>query len=297
MRILIIGCGYIGVKLAKVLIRQGHEVVGTRRSAEGLLVLDSNNIPSLQLDITEPEQLNSFQEDFDWVVNCAAAPHSTVAHYTSVYYQGTANVLNWLRRHNVKKYVYTSSTGVYGQNDGSIVTEESPIFSNTDTGKILVSTEELITKICRAYPIPAVILRVSGIYGEERGYYFKQFINGQAVIHGNGTRFLNMIHSDDVVGAILLALEKGVIGNVYNVVDNEPVMEIDFYKGLSELLKKPMPPVIEKQETGSRLATSNKRVSNVKLREKLGYNLKYPTFREGYRSVIKDYLARQMSQT
>ncbi|HON08723.1 MAG TPA: NAD-dependent epimerase/dehydratase family protein, partial [Verrucomicrobiota bacterium] len=168
---MIIGCGYIGLRLARVLIEKGNDVVGTRRSDEGLLVLEANKIKALQIDITEPEQLNSLKEDFDWVINCAAAPHSTVAHYTAVYYQGTANVLNWLRRHNVKKYVYTSSTAVYGQNDGSIVTEESPIFSNTDTGNILIATEELIMRTQRAYSLPAIILRVAGIYGEERCYY------------------------------------------------------------------------------------------------------------------------------
>jgi len=291
MRTLIIGCGYIGLRLAKILIEKGNDVVGTRRSAEGLLVLEANKIKALQVDITEPEQLNSLQQDFDCVVNCAAAPHSTVAHYTSVYYQGTANVLNWLRHHKVKKYLYTSSTAVYGQNDGSIVTEEISAFSNTDTGKVLIATEEFIMKMHRAYSIPAVILRVAGTYDEERGYYFKQFVNGQSVMHGDGSRFLNMVHSEDVVGAIVSALEKGEVGDVYNVVDDEPVREIDFLRWLSEQMKKPMPPVVEHKETGSRQIT-NKRVSNAKLKEKLGYKFKYPTFREGYQPIITNFLGR-----
>lgn len=295
MRTLIIGCGYVGMRLAKELLKQGHSVIGTCRSDERALILEANNIPVIKLDITNAENFKDLKKyEFDWVVNCAAPNYSTVPNYTAVYYQGNANVTNWLKNKKIEKYVFTGSTGVYGQNDGSIVTEESPTLYSTDTGRILIMTEELLLKMFKAYRLPVIILRVAGIYGEERGYYFKQFINGNAVIHGDGSRYLNMIHVDDVAGAIIAALEKGVPGNIYNVVDDEPVREIDFYKWLSDRLNMPLPPsapVEQNAQTASgRPLTSNKRVSNRKLKEELGYKLKYPTFREGYNSRIEEIL-------
>ncbi len=297
MRTLIIGCGFVGLRLAKELIERGHQVVGTSKSPEKLVVLEAHNIIAVQLDISDSSQFEALKGfEFDWVVNCAAPNHSSVQNYIAVYYQGNANLLNWLKGRMIKKYVFTSSTGVYGQNDGSTVTEESPIFSNTDTGKILVMTEELLSRMYTAYKLPIVVLRLAGLYGDGRGYYFKQFVNGEAVLRGDGNRYLNMLHVDDAVGAIIAALEKGEPGEVYNVVDDEPVREIDFYTWLAETLKKPMPRSIPMesqylQSASARINTSNKRVSNRKIKEKLGYQFKYPTFREGYKSQIEFVLS------
>ncbi|MGC8743960.1 MAG: SDR family oxidoreductase [Verrucomicrobiia bacterium] len=298
MRVLVIGCGYVGLRLANELKRRGHEVIGTSKSLEKLVVLESDNIPAVQLDISDSNQFGALNDyTFDWVVNCAAPGHTSVQNYVAVYYQGNANILNWLKCKEIKKYVYTSSTGVYGQNDGSIVTEESPTFSNSETGRILIMTEELILKMFRAYQVPVVILRLAGLYGNERGYYFKQFISGNATLRGDGNHYLNMVHVDDAVGAIIAALERGAPGEIYNVVDNEPVREIDFYKWLSDKLNKPMPPAVSPNNQSinisGRTVSSNKQVSNLKIREKLGYEFKYPTFREGYESKIKDILSGQ----
>ncbi|MCX7872099.1 MAG: SDR family oxidoreductase [Verrucomicrobiae bacterium] len=298
MQALIIGCGYVGLRVATELKRQGHEVVGTRHSPEGILILEANEIPAVELDVTDSEDFTNINGDFDWVVFCAAPSHSTVSHYTAVYYQGIKNVLDWLKKTRVKKFVYTSSTGVYGQNDGSVVTEESPIFPTSDTSKILIATEELILQEARGSGFPAVILRVAGIYGPGRGYFFKKFVSGEAVIYGDGSRYLNMVHVEDVAGSIVAALERGALGEVYNVVDNEPVTQIDFFRYLSERLKKPLPPFVPNQtEIGGRTVSSNKRVLNKKLKENLKYVFKYPTFRDGYEENIMELLNKKPSNT
>lgn len=295
MRVLIIGCGYVGLTLAHKLKQHGHEVTGTRHSPEGILILEANDIPAIELDVTDYEEFKKLDDNFDWVVFCAAPAHSTISQYTAVYYQGMRNVLDWLKKTKVQKFVYTSSTGVYGQNDGSVVTEDSPVFATSDTSKILIATEEMILREVRESSIPAVILRVAGIYGPDRGYYFKKFISGEAVIYGDGSRYMNMVHVEDVAGAIIAALEKGVPGEIYNIVDDEPVTQIEFYKYLSEILGKPMPPFSAEQQPTGRPQATNKRVSNKKLKEKLNYTFKYPTFREGYTEIIKEIQGKNTS--
>ncbi len=139
----------------------------------------------------------------------------------------------------------------------------------------------------REEAFPAVILRLAGIYGPDRGHWFKQYLKNQAAIEGKGERILNMIHRDDVVGAIIAALKLGRPGEVYNVVDNEPVSQLTYFEWLSGALGKALPPFVP-EDPGSlrKRGLTNKRVSNRKLKEELGYQFRYPTFRQGYAPEI-----------
>jgi nucleoside-diphosphate-sugar epimerase len=185
------------------------------------------------------------------------------------------------------KFVYTSSTSVYGQTDGSVVTETSPTKPQSDAAKILVGTEKLLLEAVRERGFPAVILRVSGIYGPERGYWLKQFVSGEARMDGSGERILNMVHRDDVVGSIVAALEDGEPGEVYNVSDDEPVSQQVLFEWLAQKLGKPMPPIAEEERrTPQKREVTNKKVSNARLKTDLGYQIKYPTFREGFGALL-----------
>src|SRR5678815_5513057 len=113
----------------------------------------------------------------------------------------------------IRDSLYTSSTSVYGQTDGSLVDETSATEPKSETSKVLVDTEKLLRNC------PAITLRLAGIYGPERGYLFQQFLRGEATITGEGSRYLNMIHRDDVVRAIVGALAHGKPGEIYNVTD------------------------------------------------------------------------------
>ncbi|MGN6552898.1 MAG: SDR family NAD(P)-dependent oxidoreductase, partial [Verrucomicrobiota bacterium] len=134
---------------------------------------------------------------------------------------------------------------------------------------------------------PAVILRLAGIYGPDRGYWLKQFLRNEATIEGTGERFLNMIHRDDVAGAVKVSLEAARPGSVFNVVDDEPVNQLTLFTWLANRLGRSMPSSLpENPNSSRRRAVTNKRVSNRKLRTELGYQLKYPTFREGYNAEL-----------
>ncbi len=288
MRVLIIGCGYVGVSLGAELVRRGHEVGGVRRSNQSAAELRAAGIEPLMADLGNRESLNRLPTGWDWVVNAASSTGGGVADYREVYRNGTRHLLEWLDRSRVKKYVYTSSTGVYGQNDGSEVTEDSPTMPETETAKILVETESILFDAVRSQGFPAVVLRVAGIYGPHRGHLFRQFLRGEARITGPGLRVLNMIHREDLSGVIVTALENGSPGAVYNAVDDEPVCEIDFFRWLAERLGRSLPPSSAEEIPGpSKRRATNKTVRNRKLKADLGYVFKYPTFREGYEAEIR----------
>jgi nucleoside-diphosphate-sugar epimerase len=282
MRTLIVGCGYVGMALGKELVRQGHEVFGSRRSDVTDADLKAVGIAQLTGDITKPQELARLPTDYDWVVNCVSSSRGTADDYRAVYLEGTRNLIDWLSANPPKKFVYTSSTSVYGQTDGSIVTELSPTEPLAETARVLLDTEKVLSQAATQV-FPGVILRVAGIYGPGRGYWLKQFLQGVARIEGNGERFLNMVHCDDVVGAIVSALEKGRVGEIYNVVDDEPVTQLRLFRWLSETLGKEMPPFLKSEERAERKrGSTNKRISNRKLKTELGYQFKYPTFRDGF---------------
>jgi len=304
MRVLIVGCGYVGLPLGIELARQGHQVFGLRRSVLAEIELKAAGIMPLLADITRPETLANVPRDFDWVVNCAASGGGGADDYRMVYLEGNRNLIAHFNGAALQKFVYTSSTSVYAQNDGSVVTETSPTEPEAATARVLVETEKLLLAAANGsrgigsrppaapHQFPAAILRVAGIYGPGRGYAFKQFLRGEARIEGDGSRVMNMIHRDDLIGVIIAALERGTPGNIYNAADNEPVSQHDFYAWLAGELDRPLPPAVAADaEVWRKRGVTNKRVSNARLRTELKYAFKFPDFRSGYAPEVARVIA------
>jgi nucleoside-diphosphate-sugar epimerase len=288
MRVLIIGCGYVGLPLGAALAGLGHEVFGLRRSAAAEAELNAAGIKLLRGDITRPAELAALPGGYDWVVHCVSSGGGRPEDYRALYLQGTRNVIDWLAPAPPKRFVYTSSTSVYGQTDGSLAKESSPAEPAAETAKVLVETEQVLLAAARERKFPAVILRVAGIYGTDRGYLLKQFLNNEATIEGNGSRYMNMIHRDDVVGSVIAALKSGRAGEIYNAVDDEPVTQLTYFQWLAGTLGKWPPPfgAEEKEEPGRPRGRTNKKVSNRRLKMELGYQFRYPNFRLGYTAEI-----------
>jgi nucleoside-diphosphate-sugar epimerase len=287
MRVLIVGCGYVGLPLGVELVRLGHEVFGLRRSATAENELKAAGIRPLFGDVTRPGTLAALPQNFDWVVNCVSSTGSGAEDYRQVYLQGTCNLIEWLAPNPPKKFVYTSSTSVYGQTDGSQVKESSPTEPLVETAKILLETEKLLLAAVAERKFPAVILRVAGIYGPDRGHWFKQFLKNEARMEGDGSRFLNMIYRDDLIGCVIAALKNGRPGEIYNAADDEPVSQLHFFQWLVQALDKPLPPSEpENPDAARKRGVTSKRVSNRKLKMELGYQFKYPNFRKGYSAEL-----------
>jgi nucleoside-diphosphate-sugar epimerase len=279
----------VGVPLGAEWVRQGHEVLGVRRSPAGADEMRAAGITPLTADLTQPEDLERLPGPFDAVVNLVSAGRRGNADaYRQVYLEGTRNLLAWLKDKPLRKFIYTSSTGVYGQTDGSAVKEESLTQPVSETSRVLVATEQLLLEAARQPRFPAVILRVAGIYGPDRIYWLQQFLKKQVKIEGTGDRLMNMIHRDDLVGALLAVLKSARAGGIYNVVDDEPAPQLRFFRWLAETLGMGLPPFETPAESATRPpGGTNKKVLNRTLKMELGFALKYPTFRQGYTVEIQ----------
>lgn len=273
MRILVLGCGYVGLPLAQELARLGHEVHAARRSP-----FSANGITTHQVDITQRDSFGSLPHEFDWIFLTASSSRGDAMMHRAVFTDGTHNLLNWLGNSHAR-VLFTSSTSVYPQTNGNWVDEKSPEKPSTGTAKHLAQAEEMLIESDHS----CTILRVSGIYGPERGHLYRQLLRGEAVICEAGKRWMNMIHREDVIGAILAAIEAE--SGIYNATDDEPVTEGAFFEWLTDRLGKSMPP--ENESLIRKRAVTNKRVRNTKLKT-TGWVLRFPTFREGYEALIRE---------
>jgi nucleoside-diphosphate-sugar epimerase len=289
MRALIVGCGYVGMALGRRLAQQGHQVFGMRRSPEAQAEVASAGIRFVRGDISNPESFSQIEPAFDWVINLVSSSKGGIEEYRKVYVEGNRNLLRWLEAKPPKMLLYTSSTSVYAQTDGSVVTEESPAEGSSETSRLLVEAEKILLDAALDRCFPALVLRVAGIYGPGRGHMYQQFLMGQARLIGDGERLLNMIHLEDLVDLIIAALAQGRAGELYNAADDHPVPEREFYEWLATRLQRPMPPAASPEQVAARKrGLTSKRVSNEKIKAHTGYWFLYPTFREGYGKIIRE---------
>lgn len=269
-RTLIVGCGYLGLALARELQSRGDEVSVWVRSEDSAAQLAGKRFAQVITGNVADEACWGVAGPFDAVVHCASSGGGGVAAYREVYLEGARQ----MNRHQPKaRRVLVSSTSVYGQTEGEEVNEGSEAAPKSETSQVLVEAE------CEAIKMGAMVVRAAGIYGPGRAALFEKFRRGDAAMEGDGSRWVNQIHRDDLASAVIQLLELGAPGQVYNAADDEPVMLRDFYAWCSERLGKPMPKPGPSDPNRKRGMTS-KRVVNRKLRA-TGWNPVFPSFREG----------------
>ena len=181
--------------------------------------------------------------------------------------------------------LFTSSTSVYAQRDGLWVTEESETKPAHETARVLLQTEKLVLAH------DGIVARLAGIYGPGRSALLTNFLSGTAILDPKNDRFLNQVHRDDIAAALFLLLDRPSPGHeIYNVVDDQPILQSECYRWLAKRLNRPIPP-FGKPKAQPKRGASNKRVSNAKLR-RLGWIPRYLTFAEAMeKSILPSFVA------
>jgi nucleoside-diphosphate-sugar epimerase len=237
MRILIAGCGDVGAALGVELATGGHEVWGLRRDPAGLPAA----IRPLRADLTRPATLIGLPRAIDIVVYTAAPDESTDRAYRATYVEGLCALLQALAAQMPvpPRIVFTSSTAVYGQTDGSWVDETSPTEPQDFRGRLLLQAERRLEASGR----PATIVRSGGIYGSGRTRLIERLRRGQAACAEGPPRYGNRIHRDDCAGALRHVVELARPASRYLAVDHEPADECEVLRWLASQLGLPAPPI------------------------------------------------------
>ncbi len=259
MKLLLIGCGYLGEAIAREFRENAWEVVTVTLSGAD---------DSLACDVGNPADVAKLPQA-DFIVHCAASGRGGVEAYQHVYVKGCRNLTE---KFPDAKLLFTSSTSVYGQTDGSIVTELSAAEPDRETGRLLLEAEQITLKS------GGIVTRLAGIYGPGRSVLLKKFLGGEAIIEEDGRKFLNQIHRDDAARAIfhLMAMNPPPSGEVFNLTDSVPLTQLDCYQKLSEILAKPLPPS-GPRDLDRKRGWTHKRVSNEKLRA-TDWQPQFPSF-------------------
>jgi len=278
--ILIAGCGYVGSALARRLAEAGQTVYGLRRNPAGL----PEGVTAIAADLLDPNLADVLPGGIERVAYTAGASGFTEDAYRLAYVDGLRNLLDALeaRRSPVERIVFTSSTGVYAQQDGEWVDEDSPADSEAFSGRCIREGERLL----EACSYASVTLRLGGIYGPGRTRLIESVRDGEAVITDGPPRYLNLNHRDDCAAALEHALFLDDPAPVYLATDGQPEDRAVILRWIAERLGVPEPPVAT-EASALRLRTGNKRCRNDRLLA-TGFRFQYPGYRVGYGPLIAE---------
>lgn len=276
--LLIAGCGDVGTRLGVRLAAEGWSVYGLRRSVAQL--------PDVILPVAGDLQLDACPSAWptgklDYLVYCASANSHDEAGYRAAYVEGLGRVLRWLSEHEQtpRRLLFVSSTGVYGQQGGEWVDEDSPAEAAGYSGRIMREAEQLAL----ASGLPATCVRLSGLYGPGREWLLGQVRQGYRVA-SEPPLYGNRIHVDDAAGLLaylLQADQRGVsLADCYLGVDDTPAPLHEVVAWLRERLG-----VSHWSDTAQVRRAGSKRCSNARARA-LGWAPQYPSFREGYSAIL-----------
>ncbi|MCZ8018855.1 MAG: SDR family NAD(P)-dependent oxidoreductase [Novosphingobium sp.] len=254
-RMFIFGLGYTAARLAAVLEAQGWEVISTG-SAGTLRFDDATNV---RLALADADQVLS-----------SVPPGADGDPVLEVYGEALTG----------KRLTYLSSTGVYGDTQGAWVDESAP----TGTGRRTARAEADAAWLARG----ARVLRLPGIYGPGRSA-LERVEEGKAHRIALDNQVFSRVHVDDIVSAVVLALDAPA--GAYNIADDLPCSQNAVIEHACRLLGRPFPPLLSLDEAGlSPMARAfyaeNRRVANGKARRALGWQPRFPTYREGLASLL-----------
>ena len=273
---LIIGCGYLGHRVADLWTTAGRRVLAlTRNRSEEL---QKFGIEPILGDVTDPTTLTVLPAA-STVLYAVGLDRTSGKSMSEVYIQGLRNVLDALP--SFERFIYVSSTSVYGQIDGSIVEESSPTEPFEESGKIVLEAERLL----RDRRPGSIILRFAGIYGPGRLLRKQAILKGEPLM-GDPEKWLNLIEVRDGARAVLAAEARASSGETFIIADDTPVSRRDFYTHLAKLLNAP----VAKFEAGTPgvpiSRDTNRRLTNRKAKAGLGWLPEYGSYRDGLAAAI-----------
>lgn len=279
-KLLIIGCGDIGQRLAQQLTPHGYDITGLRRRA-------CSDLPYLcyrQCDVTQAGQLAPIlAEGFDLIVISMTPAERSDAGYQQAYVESCQQLIAGLEQQSYKPrlILFVSSTAVYGQSDGSWVDETSPTLPEGFSGKRLLEAEQVLLK--SGYH--SSMVRFSGIYGPGRNRLIEQVINQRA---SASPHYTNRIQVEDCAGVLAHLIEVAKaqpLEPVYLATDSSPTPMREVVGWIAQQLD--ISDFLAADAVNER---GNKRISNQRLLS-TGYQLRYPDFRLGYSELITDFRA------
>ncbi|MEX2569858.1 MAG: NAD-dependent epimerase/dehydratase family protein [Gemmatimonadota bacterium] len=290
-RALVLGCGYVGLVLARELWEQGFEVIGTTRTPERFREIEATGASPALVDVTDPATLRPLLDfQADQVFDLVPPQRIDDARYTA---WGTRNVASAFVGRPLESLVYLSSTSVYGRRSGEWTDEATQTRPISPVGQARLECETIYLDAFQHDAVPARICRVPGIYGP--GRTLRQRLETGAYRRMDDEKlWVSRIHVEDLAAGLIAAASCGKPGEIYLLCDDEPTTGQEYAELTASLLSLPMPPTVSREDIRQELSQdgferriSSRRCRNRRMREELGVQLRYPTVREGVPAALE----------
>jgi nucleoside-diphosphate-sugar epimerase len=286
--VIIFGCGFVGMELARRCLELGWSVSALTRNPQKVAEAKDLGLYTVQGNLHESGWWDELPGNFDHVVNCVGAASPSIDGYRDSYLKGMHSVLGWIKQNGsqVNNLVFTSSSSVYPQTDGSLVNEKSDTSGASDRGQILVNAEQACLHASAELARRRSVIRFSGLYGPGRHLLVDKIRRGDPM-SGCPQRILNLIHRDDAASALLAILEAedSVDGGIFNACDGQHATRGEIANWVAGRVGVQAPEFIGAPEDHG----PNRCVENSKIKKVFGWVPRFADFQTGY----EDFLASE----
>ena len=283
--LLIFGFGYTAKFICKKFLRKNWKVYCTTRSSEKFKEI--KDLKATPIFFNDEEKIKNILSDDAYILTTAPPQNSkdpVVENYGHLLKKNSERI-KWAG--------YMSTTSVYGDKKGEWVTEDTELEPNLERSIARVAAENSWIKLGENLLIKTVVFRLAGIYGPGRSLIDRLMKDEDVYIVDKPAHLFNRIHIEDIVGVVEKAMSSKSKTKIFNLSDDLPATQLDVAKFAASLLKRNCPEIVSlKSEMLSEMAKSfykeEKKVSNKKLKDELGYKLVFPSFKEGLLSIHKN---------
>ena len=283
--LLIFGFGYTAKFICKKLLKKNWQVYCTTRSSEK--IKEITDLKAIPVFFNDEEKIKNILSEDNYILTTAPPENNkdpVVENYGHLLKKNSERV-KWAG--------YLSTTSVYGDKKGEWVTEDTELEPNLERSISRVAAENSWIKLGENLLIKTVIFRLAGIYGPGRSLVDRLMKDEDVYIVDKPAHLFNRIHVDDIVGAIEMAISSKSEAKIFNLSDDLPAKQLDVAKFAASLLKRKSPQTVSlESDLVSEMARSfykeEKKVSNTRLKDELGYKLVFPSFKEGLFSIHKN---------
>ncbi len=276
--LLIFGFGYTAKFMCKKFSKKNWEVFCTTRFKEKAEEIKSLNAKPVFFN--DEEKIKSILHKNPYILSTAPPENGNDPIIENYGYLFKKN------RERIKWAGYLSTTSVYGDKKGGWVTEDTVLEPNLERSISRAAAEKSWLRFGGNFSIKTMIFRLAGIYGPGRSLIDRLLANERVYIVNKPAHLFNRIHIDDIVGAIEMAMSSKSEATIFNLSDDLPATQLDVAQFAASLLKKKCPQTVSlESDMVSEMARSfykeEKKVSNIRLKDELGYELTFPSFKEG----------------
>ena len=285
-RLLIFGFGYTSKFMCQKLAKKNWQVFCTTRFREKFEEIRSIN--AIPIGFDDEEKIKLLLKEDLYILSTAPPENGTdpVIDNYSYLFKNNSEKIKWAG--------YISTTSVYGDKKGEWVSEDAVLKPSLERSILRVAAENLWIKLGEILATKTMIFRLAGIYGPGRSLVDRLIENEKIYIVDKPGHLFNRIHIEDIVGAIEMAMSAQSRSAIFNLSDDLPATQLEVAQFAANLLEKNYPETVNlKSERVSEMARSfykeEKKVSNKKLKNELGYNLVFPSFKEGLIAIYKNF--------